>query len=59
MHQVLHAKTRSAWEIPQQTVAVDLQRRQASAHTPVLSSYFHIPKPADIRRSQRIAKAAI
>lgn len=54
-----NAKTRSAREIPQQTVAVDLQRRQASAHTPVLSSYFHIPKPADIRRSQRIAKAAI
>lgn len=54
-----NAKTRTAWDIPKQTVAVDLQRRQASAHTPVLGSYFHIPTAADTRRSQRIAKVAI
>ena len=54
-----NAKTRTAWDIPKQTVAVDLQRRQASAHTPVLGSYFHIPTAADARRSQRIAKVAI
>ena len=53
------ATSRSAWVIPQQTVAVDLQRRQASAHTPVANSYFHIPKPADTQRTQRISKAAI
>ena len=54
-----NAKTRSAWEIPQQTFAVDLQRRQASAHAPVRNSYFLIPTAADARRSQRISKVAI
>lgn len=52
-------KQRTAWDIPKQTFAVDMQRRQASAHTPVLGSYFHIPTAADTRRSQRISKVAI
>lgn len=54
-----HTKQRTAWDIPKQTVAVDLQRRQASAHAPVRNSYFLIPTAADAQRSQRISKAAI
>ena len=53
-------KQRTAWDIPKQSsIARDMQRAVASAHTPVLGSYFHIPTAADTRRTQRISKAAI
>lgn len=52
--------TRTAWDVPKQSrIARDMQRAVASTHAPVRNSYFHIPTPADTRRSQRIAKAAI
>lgn len=50
---------RSAWDIPARSVAMDMQHSTNLALTPKPSQYFHITKPADTHRSQRIAKAAI
>ncbi|QTW18104.1 hypothetical protein [Comamonas kerstersii] len=50
---------RGAWDIPARSIAQDMQHSTNLARTPKPSQYFHIPKPADTHRSQRIAKAAI
>lgn len=50
---------RSAWDIPARSIAQDFQQTTRLAHAPKPSQHFHIPKPADTHRSQRIAKAAI
>ncbi len=50
---------RSAWDIPSKTFAQDMQHSTNLARTPKPSQHFHIPKPADTYRSQRIARAAI
>lgn len=50
---------RSAWEVPANSVALQLQRDRQGAHNPAPKSYFHIPKAGSHHRSQRIAKAAI
>lgn len=39
-----NAKTRSAWEIPQQTAARQLQRDRSVAHAPVKPSNFNNPE---------------
>lgn len=50
---------RSAWDIPARSIAQDMQHSTNLARTPKPCQYFHITKPADTYRSQRIAKAAI
>jgi hypothetical protein len=52
-------KQRSAWEVPTQSIAQKLQRDLQGQHAPAKASYFHITKPEDTHRSQRIARAAI
>ena len=54
-----NANTRSAWEVPTQSIAQKLQRDLQGQHAPAKASYFHITKPEDAHRSQRIARAAI
>lgn len=51
--------TKSAWDIPVKTFAQQLQRDLSGQHKPAKASYFHISKPADTLRAQRISKAAI
>lgn len=50
---------RSAWEVPANTVARQLQRDRQGAHAPAAKSYFSIAKRGEAARSQRIARAAI
>lgn len=51
--------TRTAWDVPERSIAQSMQRDLQGQHTPAKASYFHIPKSGSHHLSQRIAKAAI
>lgn len=50
---------RSAWDVPERSIAQSMQRDLQGQHAPAKASYFHIPKAADVNRTQRISRAVI